>query len=163
MKTLTSCGWYRLIVPPEKDKSCGFSHWSHLERWQMIEIPGEKALMGNEMAETAACGRNCSRNSWETGKLLGQLRSIGDDPRESFRDLRSNRSTSGSEFYMFYRSPELPGPRSWTGTHHLQWNIRCTRQIPRSAEAGLESWAAESGGMVHMVLVLCEFMKTLVH
>ena len=25
----------------------------HLERWQMIEIPGEKTLMGNEMAETA--------------------------------------------------------------------------------------------------------------
>ena len=45
--------------------------------------------------------------------------------------------------------PIPPGP-SWTGTHHLQWNIRCTRRIPRSvvAESDAES-VAES------VLVQC--------
>lgn len=52
---------------------------------------------------------------------------------------------------VFFPSEPVWTHPSWTGTHHLQWNIRCTRRIPRSV--------AESGGYGAGT----EFMKTLGH
>lgn len=142
----------------------------HLERWQMIEIPGEKTLMGNEMAETAPR----QMDGWFSPDWVFQRWSFGKATTNSYfwtsgseiswifmNDYNKCRhylwniydiSEKSASFSRFCFRPRLDP--SWTGTHHLQWNIRCTRRIPRSVaeSAGYGRYGAGT-----------EFMKTLGH